>query len=87
MVTAAHCVKETPPVGVRLGDSDLRTEFDCLDVEEGCDSKGWVRLELQIKIISRLTAELALMIFNVLLVMWTIRWKISSFTRNSPLRR
>ena len=40
MVTAAHCVNETSPVMVRLGDSDLRTEFDCLDVEEGCDIEG-----------------------------------------------
>merc|ERR1712241_251244 len=29
VVTAAHCVNETSPVMVRLGDSDLRTEFDC----------------------------------------------------------
>ena len=41
-MTAAHCVNETSPVMVRLGDSDLRTEFDCLNVEEGCDIEGYV---------------------------------------------
>ena len=52
MVTAAHCVNETSPVMVRLGDSDLRTEFDCLNVEEGCDIEGCVRLEeLSVRII------------------------------------
>ena len=40
-MTAAHCVNETRPTLVRLGDSDLSTEFDCLDVEEGCYSEGW----------------------------------------------
>ena len=40
-MTAAHCVNETRPILVRLGDSDLSTEFDCLDVEEGCYSEGW----------------------------------------------
>ena len=39
-MTAAHCVNETSPMMVRLGDSDLRTDFDCLSVEEGCDSEG-----------------------------------------------
>ena len=39
-MTAAHCVNETSPLLVRLGDSDLRTEFDCLDVEEGCTTQG-----------------------------------------------
>ena len=43
VVTAAHCVNETFPVRVRLGDSDIRTEFDCLHVEEGCDSGGWAQ--------------------------------------------
>ena len=44
-MTAAHCLNQTSPLLVRLGDSDLTTEFDCLEVEAGCDSQGWVRLE------------------------------------------
>ena len=29
---------------MRLGDSDRSTEYDCLNVEEGCTSQGWVVL-------------------------------------------
>ena len=86
-MTAAHCVNETRPALVRLGDSDLSTDFDCLDVEEGCYSEGWAEARAPSEHnFFCLTARLAMKIRNVLLAMWTMSWKMSSFTRNSPLR-
>ena len=50
VLTAAHCIDKNPVVEVRLGDTDLRTEYDCLDLdfkpscvceETGCPFKSW----------------------------------------------
>jgi len=46
VVTAAHCIDEESPTAVRLGESDLTTEYDCLDPEGGCQSAGWEYQEL-----------------------------------------
>jgi len=41
VITAAHCVKRNQqPHMVVLGESDITTEFDCLDVEAGCGTVG-----------------------------------------------
>lgn len=37
VVTAAHCVTPDKPIQIRLGESNLRTEYDCLGTS--CDSR------------------------------------------------
>eukprot|EP00092_Neocalanus_flemingeri_P002626 GFUD01002813.1.p1 GENE.GFUD01002813.1~~GFUD01002813.1.p1 ORF type:complete len:394 (+),score=79.73 GFUD01002813.1:712-1893(+) len=41
VITAGHCVETgNVPDKVALGDSDISTDFDCLDVESGCRVAG-----------------------------------------------
>ena len=40
VVTAAHCVTERSPIMVRLGENNLSTEYDCLNVDERCEMEG-----------------------------------------------
>ena len=40
VVTAGHCVTPTSPSAVTVGDSDITTDYDCLDTTGGCDLKG-----------------------------------------------
>ena len=41
VITAGHCVETgNIPDKVVLGDSDISTDFDCLDVESGCNVAG-----------------------------------------------
>ena len=39
VVTAGHCItEEVAPVAVALGDSDVTTDYDCLDADFGCQT-------------------------------------------------
>ena len=41
VVTAGHCMnKYVQPIAVVLGDSDITTDYDCLDLDRGCSTVG-----------------------------------------------